>query len=47
MKFPYGLSNFGKIIQQGYFYQDRTALIPLLEQTGDQARKLHYRKMKS
>ncbi|MGI9211232.1 MAG: AAA family ATPase, partial [Methylococcaceae bacterium] len=36
MKFPYGLSDFGKIIQNGFFYQDRTHLIPALESTGDQ-----------
>lgn len=24
MKFPYGLSNFGKLIQEGYWYQDCT-----------------------
>jgi hypothetical protein len=36
MKFPYGLADFGKLIEQGYFYQDRTDRIPLLENTGDQ-----------
>ncbi|MCB1770477.1 MAG: AAA family ATPase [Candidatus Competibacteraceae bacterium] len=36
MKFPYGLSDFSKIIQSSYFYQDRTDRIPLLEATGDQ-----------
>ncbi|MGI9212889.1 MAG: AAA family ATPase, partial [Methylococcaceae bacterium] len=36
MKFPYGISDFGKIIQQSYFYQDRTGLIPALESAGDQ-----------
>ena len=25
MKFPYGLSDFGTLIQEGYWYQDRTA----------------------
>ena len=36
MKFPYGICDFQKIIREGYFYADRTDLIPLLEETGDQ-----------
>jgi hypothetical protein len=36
MKFGYGISDFRKIIQNGYFYQDRTALIPALESAGEQ-----------
>lgn len=32
MKFPYGISDFRKIITKGYFYCDRTDYIPLLEQ---------------
>lgn len=36
MKFGYDVSDFGKIILNGYFYQDRTALIPTLESTGEQ-----------
>lgn len=36
MKFPYGLSDFYKVITQGYFYVDRTAYIHLIEETGDQ-----------
>ncbi|WPD23389.1 MAG: AAA family ATPase [Candidatus Electrothrix scaldis] len=36
MKFPYGICDFHKIISQDYFYADRTDLIPLLEETGDQ-----------
>ena len=36
MKFGYGISDFGKIIRNGYFYQDRTALIPTLESAGEQ-----------
>jgi len=36
MKFGYGVSDFGKIILNGYFYQDRTALIPTLESAGEQ-----------
>ena len=34
MKFPYGLSDFSKLIQEGYFYQDRTDRIPQLEDAG-------------
>lgn len=36
MKFPYGLSDFKTLITEHYFYQDRTALIPALEETGKQ-----------
>ncbi|WP_020505596.1 AAA family ATPase [Lamprocystis purpurea] len=36
MQFPYGLSDYSKLIQGGYFYQDRTDRIPLLEAAGDQ-----------
>ena len=36
MKFPYGLSDFGTLIQDGYFYQDRTDRIPQLEEAGRQ-----------
>ena len=36
MKFPYALSNFGTLIREGYFYQDRTDRIPQLEVTGRQ-----------
>ncbi len=36
MKFPYGISDFGKIIDDGLFYQDRTHLIPLIEEAGYQ-----------
>jgi len=35
MKFPYGISDFEKIIANGYFYVDRTDRIPLIEETGD------------
>jgi hypothetical protein len=31
MKFPYAISDFGKLITEGYFYQDRTGLIPQLQ----------------
>jgi hypothetical protein len=31
MKFPYGISDFREIVRKGYFYQDRTGRIPLLE----------------
>jgi hypothetical protein len=36
MQFPYGISDFAKIIRSDQFYQDRTDRIPLLEATGDQ-----------
>ncbi|WP_366761132.1 AAA family ATPase [uncultured Thiodictyon sp.] len=36
MKFPYGLSDFGTLIQAGYWYQDRTDRLPLLEDRGRQ-----------
>ena len=36
MQFPYGLSDFGTLIQDGYFYQDRTDRVLLLENYGRQ-----------
>lgn len=36
MKFPYGLSDFATLIQENYFYQDRTSLIPVIEDVGRQ-----------
>jgi hypothetical protein len=36
MKFPYGVSDFQKIIEEHYFYVDRTDRIPLIEGAGDQ-----------
>jgi hypothetical protein len=36
LKFPYGNCDFYKIITENYFYVDRTAAIPLLEDAGDQ-----------
>lgn len=36
MKFPYGLSDFGTLIQAGYWYQDRTDRIASLEEAGRQ-----------
>ncbi|MFO7748792.1 MAG: AAA family ATPase, partial [Desulfobacteraceae bacterium] len=36
MKFPYGISDFKKLITKGYFYCDRTDKIPLLEKTDSQ-----------
>ena len=36
MQFPYALNDFGTLIQEGYFYQDRTDRIPLLEEAGRQ-----------
>jgi len=35
MRFPYGISDFRKIITKGHFYCDRTDRIPMLEDTGD------------
>ncbi|MGB0389012.1 MAG: AAA family ATPase [Ardenticatenaceae bacterium] len=34
IKFPYGISDFYKLITEDYFYVDRTAHIPLLEEIG-------------
>ena len=34
MKFPYGISDFYKIITEGYLYIDRTDRISLLEEAG-------------
>jgi hypothetical protein len=36
MKFPYGISDFYKLITEGYFYLDRTDRIPLIEAAGSQ-----------
>ncbi len=36
MRFPYGLSDFGTLIRDGYWYQDRTDRLPLIEATGNQ-----------
>ncbi|MGB4497950.1 MAG: AAA family ATPase [Methylococcaceae bacterium] len=36
MKFGYGLSDFRALIFEGYYYQDRTSHIPLLENAGKQ-----------
>ena len=36
MKFPYALNDFGTLIREGYFYQDRTDRIPQLEDAGRQ-----------
>ena len=36
MEFPYGLSDFGTLIGEGCFYQDRTDRIPQLEKAGRQ-----------
>ena len=35
MKFPYGVSDFYKLITEDYLYIDRTACLPVLEQAGD------------
>jgi hypothetical protein len=36
MKFPYGIADFHKLITGGYFYVDRTGLIPRIEDAGSQ-----------
>jgi hypothetical protein len=36
MKFPYAISDFGTLMRDGYFYQDRTDRIPRLEDAGRQ-----------
>ncbi len=36
LKFPYGTSDFYSLITENYFYVDRTAAIPLLEEAGKQ-----------
>lgn len=35
LKIPYGLSNFKKVISEGYTYVDKTAYIPRLEEQGN------------
>jgi hypothetical protein len=36
LKFPYGISNFHRIITENYFYVDRTSHLRLIEEAGDQ-----------
>jgi Predicted AAA-ATPase len=36
INFPYGISDFHRLITSGYFYADRTGHIPLIEKAGDQ-----------
>jgi len=36
LKFPYGISDFAKLIAEGYWYVDRTDQLPLIESTGEQ-----------
>ena len=36
MRFPYGLADFRKIREEGYFYVDRTDRIARLEEAGSQ-----------
>lgn len=36
MKFPYGLSDFGTLIGEGYWYQDRTDRLAAIEEAGRQ-----------
>ena len=34
MKFPYGISDFGRIVSENYYYRDRSGHIPLIEEAG-------------
>ena len=36
MRFPYGIADFRKMREEGYFYVDRTDRIPLIEEAGSQ-----------
>ncbi|MDG4595286.1 MAG: AAA family ATPase [Candidatus Contendobacter sp.] len=36
MRFPYGIADFCKLREEGYFYVDRTDRIPLIEEAGSQ-----------
>ena len=36
MRFPYGIADFAALIDEAYFYVDRTDRIPLLENAGKQ-----------
>ena len=36
MRFSYGIADFRKVREEGYFYVDRTDRIPLIENAGDQ-----------
>jgi hypothetical protein len=36
MRFPYGIADFQALINEGYFYVDRTDRIPLIENAGKQ-----------
>ena len=36
LRFPYGLADFARLITGGYWYCDRTGVLPELEQAGDQ-----------
>ena len=36
LKFPYGISNYSRIIKENYFYVDRSSHIRLIEEAGDQ-----------
>ena len=35
MRIPYGISNYGKVVEEGFYYVDKTPFIPLLEKAGD------------
>ncbi|MCP4112172.1 MAG: AAA family ATPase [Desulfobacteraceae bacterium] len=34
MKFPYGICDYNDIISEGYYYADRTDMLPFIEKTG-------------
>ncbi|GAB4257873.1 MAG: ATP-binding protein [Methylomicrobium sp.] len=36
LKIPYGIADFQALVEEGYFYQDRTDRIPLIETAGKQ-----------
>lgn len=36
LKIPYGIADFRALIKEGYFYQDRTAYLPVIENAGKQ-----------
>ena len=36
MKFPYGIADFYRIIDSGFFFQDRSNKIPVIEEAGEQ-----------
>ena len=41
LKFPYGISDFAKLITNHYFYVDRTHLLPAIEARVGWTSRLH------